>query len=93
MVGADAGVWRTLVLLYSVVAAAAVCIPLSTVLPLLLGIDSFLLLLVAGVLGLGATGGLASLFVARYDARATEGEHAVSAPTEPTGGHSGSGSG
>jgi hypothetical protein len=70
MARGDGDLWRTLVLLYSAVLVAAVCVPLTTALPLLLGVDSFLLLLCSGCFGLLVTGGGVGLLVGRSHALA-----------------------
>ena len=85
MSGGEDGAWRTLVLLYSVVFAAAICLPPITILPLVFGLDSLLLLLCAGTVGLAVTGGVTSLFVARYDARVDQSPSDASDPVDPSG--------
>ena len=77
MARGDGDLWRTLVLLYSVVLAAAVCVPSTTVLPLLLGVDSLLVFLCAGGVGLGLTTGVVFLLVGRYDAFVARSERAA----------------
>jgi hypothetical protein len=86
MGGEGDSAWRTLVLFYSVVLVAALCLPPITVVPLLFGVDSLLILLCAGTAGLAVTGGVSGLLVARYDARGDRRQPDTSTPVDPRSG-------
>jgi hypothetical protein len=66
----DDGLWRTLARIYTVILACGVCIPATTAIPVLVGLDSFFVLLVFGVVGLGLAGGVTYLVDAQLEAAA-----------------------
>lgn len=88
MAAGDEGLWRTLALIYATVFASAVCIPPVTVLPVILGFDSLVVVFVFGCLGLGLTGVVVALLTAQMDAllaRIAEETARLSEETPPVG--------
>ncbi|WP_136602713.1 hypothetical protein [Salinigranum halophilum] len=68
----DDGLWRTLARIYTVILACGVCVPATTAIPVLVGLDSFFVLLVFGVVGLGLAGGVTYLVDVQLDAAAAQ---------------------
>lgn len=84
MDGADGGFWRTLARIYTSVLACGLCVPALAAVPVAFGIDSFLVALCSGSVGLAVAGGVVLVVDARLDAAAAR------AGSEPAVGPNGS---
>jgi hypothetical protein len=67
---ANGGLWRTLARIYSSVLACGLCVPALAAVPVVFGIDSLLVTLCSGSVGLAVAGGVVVVVDARLDAAA-----------------------
>jgi hypothetical protein len=68
MDGATGGLWRTLARIYTCVLACGLCVPTLAAVPVAFGIDSVLVTLCSGGVGLAVAGGVVVAVDARLDA-------------------------